>query len=115
MKPQETKRNGETTTFIFQDSKMTSHIFLRQELIGRTLRSYEGPFKVVKRNKKVIINKNGKNINVSIDRLKPVYILHEDDFESNNQKEKAKPNLKQPVEQRHSGRTSKSPVRFQIP
>jgi len=116
LKPQEIKKHGETTTFIFQDTKTASHVFVRQELIGGTLRPpYEGPYKVVKRNEKVItINKNGKNLNVSIDRVKPAYILHKDDSKTNIQKEKAKP--KQSEEQQtRSGRTSKPPVRFQLP
>lgn len=117
LKPQEVKRHGETTTFVFQDMKTTSHVFVRNEAIGGILRPpYEGPYKVIKRNDKVItISKNGKNINVSIDRVKPAYILDEDDIMTNHLKEKMV-KFKQSEElQTRSGRTSKPPVRFQIP
>jgi len=117
LKPQEVKRHGETTTFIFQDMKTASHVFVRNEAIGEILRPpYEGPYKVIKRNDKVItISKNRKNINVSIDRVKPAYILEEDDIITNHLKKKTV-KLKQSEElQTRSGRTSKPPVRFQIP
>ncbi|XP_025271367.1 uncharacterized protein LOC112639982 [Camponotus floridanus] len=115
LKPQEIKRHGGTTTFIFKDMRTTTHVFVRNETLGGGLRSpYEGSYKVLKRNEKVItINKNGKNINVYIDRVKPAYILEEDNILTNQQKITDKP---QPEKLRtRSGRTSKPPVRFQIP
>lgn len=90
LKPQEVKRHGQATTFIFQDMKTASHAFIRRELLGGSLQPpYEGPYKIVKRSEKVItLCKNGKDINVSIDRLK-AYILQENDMEKDLQKKTA--------------------------
>ncbi|KMQ83185.1 gag pol polyprotein [Lasius niger] len=115
LKPQEIKRHGQAATFIFQDMKTASHAFMRRELLGGALQPpYEGPYKIIKRGDKVItLHRNGKDINVSVDRLKPAYILQEDDIETNQQQQTKK---EQPEKGKtRSGRTSRPPVRFQIP
>lgn len=84
LKPQEIKRHGQAATFIFHDMKTASHAFMRKESLGGTLQPpYEGPYKIIKKGEKVVtLHRNSKDINVSIDRLKPAYILQEDDTET---------------------------------
>ncbi|KAM0726708.1 Gag-Pol polyprotein [Formica fusca] len=115
LRPQEIKRHGQATPFIFQNMETASHAFLRRELMGGTLQPpYEGPFEIIKRGEKVItLRKNGKDINVSVDRVKPAYTLQENDGE-----EKREPTRQEQPEKEQrtrSGRTSRPPVRFQIP
>ena len=56
-----------------------SHVFLRVDAVRWPLvPPYEGPFAVVSRNngeKSYVILKNGKNITVAVDRLKPAHSL----------------------------------------
>lgn len=97
--------------------KTASHVFIRRELLGRTLQPpYEGPYKVIKRSEKVFtFRRNGKDINVSIDLLKLMYILQGDDTETSQQKEQ-QIKWEQPEEiKTRSERTSRPSVRFQIP
>lgn len=114
LQPQEVKRHGQITPFIFQNMKTASHAFIRRELLGGALQPpYEGPYEIIKRGGKVItLRRNGKDINVSIDRVKPAYILEEENSET-----KIKPAREEkPTEvQTRSGRTSRPPVRFQLP
>ncbi|GFW02586.1 putative gag-pol protein [Trichonephila clavipes] len=59
--------------FIFKDLKDCSHVFVRTDRVRRSLQPpYHGPYKVVNRSDKVFtLFIKGKNVNVSIDRLKP--------------------------------------------
>ena len=54
-----------------------SHVFLRVDAVRRPLvPPYLGPFQVLERNKKTfIISQNDKRVTVTIDRLKPAFIL----------------------------------------
>lgn len=114
LRPQEVKKHGQITPFIFQNMKTASHAFLRRELLGGALQPpYEGPYEILERGEKVItLRKNGKTINVSIDRVKPPYILKEENGEARLEPVQQE----QPTEiQTRSGRTSRPPVRFQLP
>ncbi|XP_029675767.1 uncharacterized protein LOC115243155 [Formica exsecta] len=116
VRPREVKRHGQATPFVFQNMETATHAFLRRELLRGTLQPpYEGPFQIIKRGEKVItLRKNGKDINVSIDRIKPVYTLQESDREDDRQETV----LQEPPEKEQktrSRRTSRPPVRFQLP
>ena len=54
-----------------------THVFLRVDAVRRPLvPPYLGPFAVLEKNEKTfLISQNGKNITVSIDRLKPANVL----------------------------------------
>ncbi|XP_072945116.1 uncharacterized protein [Epargyreus clarus] len=67
--------------YIPRDLKDSSHVFLRQDHVRRPLEPpYSGPHKVVERNPKVYkIIVSGKTVTVSIDRLKPAYLMREAD------------------------------------
>ncbi|GBO16505.1 hypothetical protein AVEN_72264-1 [Araneus ventricosus] len=77
---------------------------------------YEGPFPVIERKDKYFtINIKGKNVNVSLDRLKPAYVLAEDNPKGTTTDHKLqasdnKPDLTQ--KQSRTGRTIRLPVRF---
>ncbi|GFY60023.1 uncharacterized protein TNIN_43561 [Trichonephila inaurata madagascariensis] len=61
--------------FIFKDLKDCSHVFVRTDSVRRSLQSpYHGSYKVINRSDKVFtLFIKGKNVNVSIDRLKPCF------------------------------------------
>ncbi|GBL92685.1 hypothetical protein AVEN_119084-1 [Araneus ventricosus] len=80
-------------------------------------RIYEGPFPVIERKDKYFaINIKGENFNVSLDRLKPAYILAEDNPKATTtdhnklQISDNKPDLTQ--KQSRTGRTIRLPTRF---
>ncbi|GFS54592.1 uncharacterized protein TNIN_131241 [Trichonephila inaurata madagascariensis] len=61
--------------FIFKDLKDCSHVFIHTDSVRRSLQPpYHGPYKVIKRPDKVFtLFFKSKNVNVSIDRLKPCF------------------------------------------
>lgn len=67
--------NG-TPTFIYKDLPVATHIFLRDDSVRRALSTpYTGPYKVISQNNKTIrIVVKGKEIEVSLDRVKPAYL-----------------------------------------
>ncbi|GBN06878.1 hypothetical protein AVEN_33976-1 [Araneus ventricosus] len=78
--PRTTRRNSSRHIFVHKDLENCSHVFQRIDRVKKQLESpYEGPFPVIERQDKYItININGKHANVSLDRLKPAYILAQD-------------------------------------
>ncbi|GFX10817.1 uncharacterized protein TNCV_4740371 [Trichonephila clavipes] len=73
-----------TTVFVHPDFSQCTHVFLRHDAIRKQLQPpYDGPFAVVKRSEKLItLQRQGKEICVSIDRVKPTFMLS-DTIESN--------------------------------
>lgn len=67
-------------TFVFKDLANCSHVFLREEVLRGSLQpSYTGPYEVLKRDAKTFRIRVGiQDMTVSIDRLKPAYILAAD-------------------------------------
>lgn len=65
-------------TFIFHDLATSSHVFLRDDTLSKSLKpAYTGPYEVLKKEAKVFtLLINGKTVTVSVDRVKPAYILH---------------------------------------
>ncbi|GBM51637.1 hypothetical protein AVEN_43268-1 [Araneus ventricosus] len=78
--PRTTRRNSSRHIFVHKDLENCSHVFQRIDRVKKQLEyPYEGPFPVIERQDKYFtINIKGKNVNVSLDRLKPAYILAED-------------------------------------
>ncbi|GFT38502.1 retrovirus-related Pol polyprotein from transposon 412 [Nephila pilipes] len=70
-----TRHHGHHTIFVSKDLATCSHDFLRTDSLKKGLQPpYEYPYKVVDRTEKVFwILRHGKEVSVSIDRLKPVY------------------------------------------
>lgn len=71
--------HSSTRVYVNRDLQTCSHVFLRDDTVRAPLqRPYQGPYKVMHRYAKYFtIEKNGKEINVSIDRLKPAYLEKE--------------------------------------
>ncbi|CAH8659464.1 unnamed protein product [Heterobilharzia americana] len=64
-----------TDVFVHPSLQKTSRVFIRHDAVRRPLEpSCDGPFKVIKRHEKFyIIERDGREDTVSIDRLKPAY------------------------------------------
>lgn len=73
--PQPTSRHCTRSIFCFKDLLSCSHVFIRRDYVRRSLiPPYEGPFKVISRSDKYyVVQIKGKDVSVSIDRLKPFY------------------------------------------
>ncbi|GFS83118.1 transposon Tf2-6 polyprotein [Nephila pilipes] len=92
LKPVKNRLKRKQNIFFHKDLKLCSHVFVRVDLVKKALESpYKAPFPVVARNDKYYTLKiKGKDINVSVDRLKQAYLLDsgEDDFRNLTSKEK---------------------------
>ncbi|GBO39378.1 Uncharacterized protein K02A2.6 [Araneus ventricosus] len=116
--PRTTRRNSSRHIFLNKDLENCSHVFQRIDRVKKQLESpCEGPFPVIERKDKYFtISIKGKNVNVSLDRLKPAYILAEDNPKATTtdhnklQISDNKPDLTQ--KQSRTGRTIRLPVRF---
>ncbi|XP_050294321.1 uncharacterized protein LOC126747065 [Anthonomus grandis grandis] len=66
--------------FVFKNLYECSHIFLRNVVAKALERTYSGPYKVVKRlsDRVFDIDINGKTKSVSVELLKPAYLMSED-------------------------------------
>ncbi|VDO99815.1 unnamed protein product, partial [Schistosoma margrebowiei] len=75
VKPASTRPQS-TDVFVQPDLRYSRHVFVRRDSNRRPFESaYEGPFKVLQREPKYyIIDKNGTNDSISIDRLKAAYL-----------------------------------------
>ena len=79
--------------YIDKELNNTSHVFVRRDRVLPPLyRPYEGPYKVLERNQKYfLLDRDGREDSVSIDRLKPAFPLsaffNEDDREQQLERE----------------------------
>lgn len=67
-------------TYIAKQLSDCTHVFLHDDMVRPPLTpAYKGPFKVLKRNNKTfVIEQNTRPVHVSIDRLKPAFLLPTD-------------------------------------
>ncbi|KAJ8719407.1 hypothetical protein PYW08_011582 [Mythimna loreyi] len=82
LQPTPAARHGSNTkTFVFKELSSSTHVFLRDCTAGGGLKpAYSGPYKVIERGDKVFkLCVNGKQVTVTIDRLKPAFILRDPD------------------------------------
>ncbi|GFT97769.1 transposon Ty3-G Gag-Pol polyprotein [Trichonephila clavipes] len=77
LNPVSTAQHGTQNIYINPSLKTCSHIFLRSDKVNPPLTPpYTGPHLVISRNdKNFIIDLNGKQSTVSVDRIKPAYLL----------------------------------------
>lgn len=77
IRPTTPVQHGKRRTFVFKDLSTCEYVFLRDDGPKSMLQfSYTGPHKVIKRNERTYdIDITGKIRTVTIDRLKPAYIL----------------------------------------
>lgn len=120
LRPVPTSRHDSSATFISKDLKDSSHVFLRIDRVRRPLEQpYSGPYKVLSRTEKFFqLDINGKKETISIDRLKPAYLLCPEKISfptkglKSEQPAQAVPSpQEQPVVTRY-GRKSRPVVRF---
>ncbi|CAK1584942.1 unnamed protein product [Parnassius mnemosyne] len=80
LQPRPASRHNKNKIFIYWDLANSSHVFLREDRLKSTFHpAYSGPHEVTERGDKVFkIIVKGKQITVSIDRLKPAYMLNTD-------------------------------------
>lgn len=79
LQPAPVSRHGSNKIFVYKDLSTVSHVFVRQDFVRRSLQPpYAGPYRIVERSDKYFkIDVAGNIISISIDRLKPAYILCE--------------------------------------
>lgn len=77
--PRPTSWHSSSPYYIPRDLHTSSHVFLRQDHVRRSLEPpYAGPFKVIERQPKYFsLDVKGKTVNVSVDRLKPAFVTRE--------------------------------------
>ena len=75
-----TSRHGEKKTLMFRDLETSPYVFVRHNAIGGTLQPpYDGPYQDIQRGEKTfIIRVKDKSVKVSVDHLKPAFIVSED-------------------------------------
>lgn len=104
VRPVPASRHTEPSTFIFKNLASASHVFLRDDTVRRPLQPpYTGPHPVLERaadGKTLTISIKGKRSTVSVDRIKPAFVDHD---ESNNREhdihKSAEETLTRPVRQ----------------
>ncbi|XP_024893732.1 uncharacterized protein LOC112468684 [Temnothorax curvispinosus] len=122
LRPQPIKRHGSPAIFQHRDLTDATHVFLRHDAPTRALQpTFDGPYEVLSKGEKVYkLRINGKTVHVTIDRLKPAYILA-DQESSDKPRETHQPAQDTPTDippkktTTRSGRVSRKTVRFQIP
>jgi len=77
LKPTDASRHGTGKTFVFKDLATSEEVFVRHDGLKQPLQQpYDGPYKVIKRAEKTfVVRMDGRDVTVSIDRLKLVYIM----------------------------------------
>lgn len=75
LQPVAAAHHGKQNVFIFKSLNDCSHVFLRNDTVRSSLQfPYDGPYEVIERNDKFFkIRIRQREVNVSIDRLKPAY------------------------------------------
>ena len=86
LRPTPAARHVSPGTFIHRDLPQSSHVFLRQDGARRSLQQpYSGPQPVIARTDKTLdIVVRGRNVTVSVDRVKPAYLLQDDLLDNNS-------------------------------
>lgn len=81
LQPVDGTKHGDKHHFIFKDLYTTDQVFVRRELSKKCLQMpYDGPYPVISRSSRTfVVNINGKNSTITIDRLKPAYTMSEND------------------------------------
>ncbi|XP_053699052.1 uncharacterized protein LOC128746024 [Sabethes cyaneus] len=79
LRVQQTSWHGNRSVFIHPDLHSCKNVFVRNDSVRPSLSSpYEGPFEVMNRSDKFYkVNIRGRTVNISIDRLKPAYIVED--------------------------------------
>lgn len=78
LKPKSHGVENSRSIFVHKDLKTCSHVFVRHDMVKKSLQPpYDGPYPVLKRDDKVfLIQLPSRQSRISIDRLKPAYLLN---------------------------------------
>lgn len=120
LKPTPTSSHRNHKIFVFKDLATTPLVWIRNDAPKACLQAtYDGPFKVLDRKPRYyLVQQGARKVNVSIDRLKPAYILREEEEipRATSNKSKDEITLGQPDNRRpqvtRSGRRVKLPDRL---
>lgn len=90
LRPSPASRHSKQDTFVYKDLATTSHVFVREDALRKALQpAYTGPHEVLERKDKVFkIRIKGKTVTISIDRLKPAYVMTDTNDTGDDQSEK---------------------------
>lgn len=77
LRPVPFSNHAQTKPFIFKDLATCDYVFLRDDSLRGALQPpYSGPHRVISRGDKTVsILFNGKPVNVSLDRVKPAFVM----------------------------------------
>ncbi|CAB0014462.1 unnamed protein product [Nesidiocoris tenuis] len=80
IRPVQSEHKNNRRVFVHKDLARCSHVFVRVDRVKKPLEpAYNGPFLVIERHSKYFaIDIKGKPVHISIDRLKPAFILADD-------------------------------------
>lgn len=128
LQPVKGTRHGSGKIFIFKDLPTAEQVFVKRGMPSKSLEpTYNGPYPVIQRSDKTfVVNVKGKNVTVSIDRLKPTYMLQEEKqledslTKEGQQKDESNCNKQQPktddkVNDSSEGRKTRSGRRVRFP
>lgn len=78
LRPTPTSHHTKSKIFVHKDLNNCTHVFVRNDTVKTPLQpSYDGPFEVVKRyDKYFIIKFKNRETSISLDRLKPAFLLN---------------------------------------
>jgi hypothetical protein len=81
LRPVPAARHPPRATFVHSDLEKCTHVFLHQDTLRRILEpSNSGPYQVLSRREKTLqLLVRGRPVTVSVDRVKPAYMLNEMD------------------------------------
>lgn len=88
LQPTTTSKHGNQTVFVHKALQNCSHVFVRNDFVRSSLQPpFNGPFPVLERKDKFFkLRIKQKDVNVSIDRLKPTYLPYSPDAETHDSK-----------------------------
>lgn len=80
VKPVPNSHHHRASVFVSSNFKNCAHVFVRRDAVMKPLQPpYDGPFHVIKRFEKYYtLEINGRETNVSLDRLEPAFMLKDD-------------------------------------
>lgn len=110
LKPTPASRHGTGRVFVYKELASSTHVFIRDDTVRGALQpAYTGPYEVLRSGDKVYtVLIRGKSVTVSIDRLKPAFLLLDNDKKDNP----AGQIVKKKIITTRSGRIIRSPDTF---